>query len=532
MPGARKPLLIGVIAAVVIVALAAAALFFFQQPQQPAPTPGPAEEAAAPAKPQEIEVLRISQRADLSTIDVQVATDSPTLNVFGHVYETLFKLRFTPDGTPVFEPHLVESYEFVNETAIKFKLRSGIRFHDGKPLTAKDVVATFKRGPVVGSLPRVLLGPVKSVEAIDDLTFVIVLKYPFAPIIAHLAHPSTAIIPAWVAELFPDKPINSTAYIIGTGPFKFVEFRKLERTVLERFEDYWGPRPTVKRLEWVPVEDDDTRAAKLEAGDVSVITHVPPHLARLLRDRGFKVVQMPSTRVIYIGISVDRITDPRVRQALNLAVDKNAIVSRILDGAGTVATAPIPPAVFGYSPQTPYGYDPDRARRLLEEAGWAGRELVMIAPSGRYLKDREIAEAIQMYLQAVGLNVKLTTMEWAAYIAKVMGEVRDFDLFLLGWSTATLDADYGLYSLFHSKAPFNRMRYSNPKVDELLEAARAEANFEKRKQLYGQAQELIWQDAPWIFLHVEDLIVAMDPNLENVEVQPIERWILTYATRR
>ncbi|MEM4805877.1 MAG: ABC transporter substrate-binding protein, partial [Thermofilaceae archaeon] len=193
MLGARKPLLIGVIAAVVIVALAAAALFFFQQPQQPAPTPGPAEEAAAPAKPQEIEVLRISQRADLSTIDVQVATDSPTLNVFGHVYETLFKLRFTPDGTPVFEPHLVESYEFVNETAIKFKLRSGIRFHDGKPLTAKDVEATFKRGPVVGSIPRVLLGPVKSVEAIDDLTFVIVLEYPFAPIIAHLAHPSTAI---------------------------------------------------------------------------------------------------------------------------------------------------------------------------------------------------------------------------------------------------------------------------------------------------------------------------------------------------
>lgn len=531
MPGKRKLVMLAI--ALIAIAVITAAVYLTltasrkEQPTTEIPSPG----AGETTQPREIEVLRISQRADLSTIDVQAATDSPTLNVFGHVYESLFKLTFTPDGTPVFEPHLAESYEYINATAIKFKLRSGIVFHDGKPFTARDVVASFRRGPVVGSIPRTLLGPVKSIEAVDDLTFIIVLKYPFAPIIAHLAHPSAAIIPAWVAELFPDKPINSTAYIIGTGPFKFVEFRKLERTLLERFDNYWGPRPTVKGLEWIPVEDDDTRAAKLEAGDVDMITHVPPHLAGVLRDRDFKVIQMPSTRIIYIGIAVDRIPDPRFGQALNYAVDKNTIVKRILEGAGTVATAPIPPTVFAYAPQTPYSYDPDKAKKLLEEAGLAGREIIMIAPSGRYLKDREIAEAIQMYLQAVGLNVKLITMEWAAYISKVMGEVRDFDLFLLGWSTATLDADYGLFSLFRTGAPFNRMRYSNPQVDELLDAGRAEANVEKRKQLYKQAQELIWQDAPWIFLHVEDIIVAMDPKLGNVEIQPIERWILTYATR-
>lgn len=532
MPGSRKPILVALVAIIAAVVAAAAYLLIFQQPQQQQPAPGPGESTATPPQPKEIEVLRISQRADLSTIDVQVATDSPTLNVFGHVYESLFKLSFASDGTPVFELHLVESYEYINETAIRFKLRSGIRFHDGKPLTAKDVVASFRRGPVVGSIPRTLLGPVKSVEEIDELTFIIVLKYPFEPMIAHLAHPSTAIIPAWVAELFPDKPINSTAYIIGTGPFKFVEFRKLERTVLERFEDYWGPRPTVKMVEWIPVEDDDTRAAKLEAGDVNIITHVPPHLARVLRERNFRVVQIPSTRVIYIGVAIDRILDPQVRQAFNYAVDKRAIVEKILEGASTVATAPIPPTVFGYAPQTPYEYNPARARQLLEEAGWAGRELVMIAPSGRYLKDREIAEAVQMYLQDVGLKVKLTYMEWAAYIPKVMGTERDFDLFLLGWSTATLDADYGLFSLFRSRAPFNRMMYSNPQVDSLLDAARAEKNVERRKELYRQAQELIWQDAPWIFLHVEDIIVAMDPKLQGVEIHPIERWILTYATRQ
>lgn len=531
---------------VVIIALAvlvAAAIFFVIGSQQtpppapqpatsPAPAPGEAAAPAPPSEPAEIDVLRISQKADLSTIDVQVATDAPTLNVLGHVYETLFRLTFAPDGSPVFEPHLVESYDYINQTAIRFRLRGGIVFHDGQPLTSRDVVASFTRGPKVGALPRTLLGPVKSVVAVDEQTFILVLRYPFAPIIAHLAHPSTAIIPARVVELFPDRPINSTAYIVGTGPFRFVEFRKLEKTVLERFDRYWGQRPTVKRIEWIPIEDDDTRVAKLEAGDVHVITHVPPHLSEVVKNRGFKVVQIPSTRVIYIGFAVDRIPDPRVRQALNYAVDKNAIVSRILQGAGTVATAPIPPRVFGYSAQTPYPYDPERARKLLAEAGWTGREIVMIAPSGRYLKDREIAEAVQMYLQAVGLNVKLTTMEWAAYISKVMGEVRDFDLFLLGWSTVTLDADYGLYSLFRTNASFNRMRYSNLRVDALLDEARSETSAERRRQLYSEAQKLIWEDAPWIFLHVEDIIVAMDPKLENVVIQPIERWILTYATRR
>ncbi|MCX8199056.1 MAG: ABC transporter substrate-binding protein [Sulfolobales archaeon] len=479
----------------------------------------------------EIEVLRISQKADLSVIDVQVATDAPTLTVFGHVYETLFRLRFTEENKPVFEPYLVESYEYVDNITIKFKLREGVLFHDGKSLTSHDVKASFERGPRVGGLPRILLGPIAGVEVIDNLTFVIKLKYPFAPIIAHLAHPSTAIIPAWIAEVFPDKPINSTEYIIGTGPYKFIEFRKLEKTILGVFDKYWGEKPTVKRIEWIPVEEDDTRIAKLEAGDIDIATHVPPHLAGLLKGKGFNIVQIPSTRIIYIGINNERIPDPRVRQALNYAIDKNAIVSEVLEGAGRVADAPIPSVVFGYTKLTPYEYDPVKARKMLEEAGWIGREVLLIAPAGRYLKDREIAEAVQMYLQAAGLKVRIEIMEWAAYIARVTRE-KDFDLYLLGWSTVTLDADYGLFSLFRSGAPFNRMFYVNTEVDRLLDSARSEVDRDKRLSLYKQAQELVWSDAPWIFLHIEDIIIAMRPDLENVEIQPIERWILTYVSKR
>ena len=508
---------------VIVVALAVSITYYYyaiSPPAQPTPT----------VKYAEIDLLRISQRADLSTIDVQVATDAPTLSVFSHVYETLFKMKFDAEGRASFEPWLVESYKQINDTVWEFKLRSGVKFHDGTPLTSRDVKASFERGPKVGGLPRTLLGPVKEIQIVDDLTFRIVLKYPFAPLIAHLAHPSTAILPAKIAELFPDKPIDDVKYIVGTGPYKFVEFVKGERTVLEAFDGYWSKKPTVKKIMWIPVPDDSTRASYLEAGTVDIITHVPPHIVPTLKGKGYQVIQIPSTRVIYIGINVERVPDVRVRQAMNYAVDKDAIVKRILEGAGIVATSPVCPAVFGYTKLDPYPYDPMKAKSLIKEAGWEGRELVFITPQGRYLRDREIADAVKAYLEAAGLKVKIEVMEWAAYISRVLTQ-KDFDLFLLGWSTVTLDADYGIYSLFRTGAPFNRMLYSNPEVDKFLDKAREVADPASRQQYYAQAQRLIWQDAPWIFLHYEDITVAMKPGIVQVEIQPIERWLLTYALR-
>ncbi|MEM1927937.1 MAG: ABC transporter substrate-binding protein [Acidilobaceae archaeon] len=512
--------------ALILIGIAGYLLLIAPEEQQPGERPPLEEQPLVTYK--EINVLRISQRADLSTIDVQAATDAPTLSVFGHVYETLFRVKFDENGRASFVPHLVESYTQISDTVWEFRLRQGVRFHDGKPLTAYDVKASFERGPRVGGLPRILLGFLSEVQVVDDYTFRLVLKYPFGPMIAHLSHPSTSIIPAWVAEQFPNTPINDIRFIVGTGPYRFVEYKKGERTVLEAFEGYWGEKPTVKRIEWIPIPDDSTRVSFLEAGSVDIITHVPPQFVSILKNKGFNIVQMPSVRVIYIGINVERIPDPRVRQALNLAVDKNAIVTGILEGAGSVATAPIHPSVFGYSRQTPYPFDPDRARALIREAGWEGRELVFITPQGRYLKDREIAEAVKAYLERVGLRVRVEVMEWAAYITRVTTQ-KDFDLFLLGWSTVTLDADYGLYSLFRSGAAFNRMQYRNPTVDDLLEKARAERDPARRAQLYAEAQRLIWSDAPWIFLHYEDIIVASKPGLVGFEIQPIERWILTYT---
>lgn len=483
-----------------------------------------------PPKPLGKELI-ISQKADMSTLDVQHATDAPTLAILGHVYETLFKAEFDEKGRATFKRHLAESYEIINSTAWKFKLRAGVKFHDGTPLTSHDVKATIDRGRNF-PLPRLLFGFVKSVEIIDDLTFILHLSYPFGAVIAHLAHPSTAIIPKWVAEKLGPEPIKDIKYIIGTGPFKFSEFIKLERTVLVRNEEYWGPKATIEKIIWRPIEDDDARVIALETGAVDIATHIPPHMISVLKQKNFDVVKMPSTRVIFFVIQCERIKDVRVRQALNYAIDKEAIVKKILEGAGTVATAPIPPAVFGYTKLDPYPYDPAKARALLEQAGFIGKEITMIVPAGRYLKDREVAVAVADYLFKVGLKVKTIIYEWAAYLPKTIEG--DFDLALLGWSTVTLDADYGLYALFHSAnfpPGFNRARYSNSRVDELLYKGRISPDALERLKAYEEAQKIIWEEAPWIFLHYEDIIVAMRRGLV-IEIQPIERWILTYATVR
>ena len=482
-----------------------------------------------PRPPKVVEELKISQKADLSTIDVQAATDAPTLAAFGHVYESLFKVKFDEAGRATFVPNLVEKYEVVDEKTWRFTLRKDVKFHDGSPLTSANVKASFERGFLLPGLVKVVLGAMDKVEIVDDLTFILRLKYPFGPIINQLAHPSAAILSKPVCELYPTKPIDDIKYIVGTGPYKFSEFVKLERTVLVRNEEYWGPLATVEKITWKPIADDETRVIAIETGEVDIATHIPPHAVKGLKDKGMKIVQMPSTRKIYIGIQCERITDVRVRQAFNYAVDKEAIVSKILEGAGSVAKAPICPAIFGYTELTPYPYDPGKASALLAEAGFVGKEIKMIHSTGRYLKDKEIADSVADYLRKVGLKVSTEVLEWAAYIPRT--NVGDFDLFLLGWSTVTLDADYGLYSLFHKAMfppGFNRMRYSNPKIDDLLSKGRASADPAERLKLYKGAQEQIWKDVPWIFLHFEDLIVSMKPGI-TIEVQPIERWVLTYA---
>jgi peptide/nickel transport system substrate-binding protein len=265
-------------------------------------------------------------------------------------------------------------------------------------------------------------------------------------------------------------------------------------------------------------------------------------MARLKTNKDLDVNITDSLRTIYIFFNVEKkpFDDKRVRQAVNFCVDKKAIVDKLFLGAARVSDAPIVPAVFGYSQQKPYDRDVAKAQALLKDAGVApGTKLVLYHPTGRYVQDALVADGVRSQLKDCGLDVELKTLEWAQYVPAVRAEraTNITQFAMLGWGTVTGDADYGLYSLFHKAnhpkgsppVGFNGSFYDNAKVNELLEKGRTETDLKKRGELYAEAQKIMWDDAPWLFLYSEVQVTAIRKNITNLLVHPQER-IITFKT--
>jgi len=354
----------------------------------------------------------------------------------------------------------------------------------------------------------------------------------------HLAHESYAMIsPAVIAQ--GDDAVAQNP--VGTGPFTIEAWRQGEEVVLARNPDYWGTPPKVDQLIFRVVADE-ARVVELEAGTVDVATRIPPsEVARLQANPDITIDQVTILRTIYVFLNAQRepFNDVRVRQAFNYAVNKEAIVESLLSGAGEPMTAPMPPGVFGYSRQTPYEYDPERARALLEEAGFDfNQTITFYHPTGRYTQDALVADAVRADLARIGVNLELETMEFGQYVEFIRTPLESNTVLMgmLGWGVATGDADYALYNLFHSGAwpgaAYNVGFYGNPDVDRLLDAARNTADPDERQRLYAEAQEIIWNEAPLIFLHNEAIITAMRRNVTGFVSHPTERFIATGADKQ
>jgi ABC-type transport system substrate-binding protein len=268
---------------------------------------------------------------------------------------------------------------------------------------------------------------------------------------------------------------------------------------------------------------------------------VPPaEAARLAANPDIEVVTTPGLRTIYIFFNVteEPFTDVRVRQAVNYAVDVESIVRDLFDNAALVSEAPFAPPIFGYSAQTPYARDVDRAKELLEEAGIEpGTKVVLYHPTGRYIQDALVADAVRSQLREVGLEVELQTLEWPQYVPTVRKEKpeNDVQFAMLGWGTPTMDADYALFALFHSSQippGFNGAFYENPEVDALLDEARTNPDPAARQQAYADAIAIIWEDAPWLFLYSEVQLTAVRDNVQGFLVHPNERLIATDAVKQ
>ncbi len=471
--------------------------------------------------------LDIAIGSDPESLDPAQAESSPAAMVMIHTMENLFAM--TPEGEIV--PELAKDHEISEDgTEFEIYLREGIEFHDGTYFDAEVVKFNLQRILDEPSPFAFLIDQITEIEIIDDYTVRLHTEEPFAPLIPNLSsHGFMAMVsPEAVEKYGEDFSVNP----VGTGKFEFVEWTRGEEIILERNDEYWGDNAYLNRLSFSITPEDSSRVVQVETGETDAAMFVPPRERnRLLDVDDVNVVEESSLRTIYAGFNtnIEPFDDVRVRQALNYAVDNQAIVDEIMEGAGRPSDSPVAPGTFGYAEQETYNYDPEKAEKLLAEAGYEdGFETTFHHPVGRYMMDQTIVQAIQSQLADVGVEAELETLEWTTYLEFLSQppEEAEHEIYLLGWGNMTGDSDNGLYPLFHSSewAPggFDYTYLGNDKVDELLDEARLTPEPDAREKIYSEAMDIIWEEAPWIFLHSEKQINAVRDGVEGLLHHPRE----------
>jgi peptide/nickel transport system substrate-binding protein len=460
----------------------------------------------ATSKGQNLDTLVIAQGADAPSLDPHATNDQPSANIMKQVYDRL--IHQTEDL--VLQNGLAESYKVISDTVYEFKLRPNVKFHNGETLTSNDVKFTFTRMFEKKAPAAFLFDALDRIEIIDSLTFRFILKKPFAPFITHLGHPSSSILNEKATKAAGDdygrKPV-------GTGPFQFTEWKSGDSITLTRFENYYqGPaRTKTVRFRFIP--ENATRSIAIETGEVDIVFGVSP-------DDWDKLNSLPEVDAlrrtglssVYLGMNAAKkpFDDVRVRRALNLAVDTvGATRIAYAGGFATPAKGVMPPSVLYSKTDLPgYGFNQAEAKRLLTEAGYPNGFKTTIWVNQNAIRTK-YAELFQEQLRQINVEVSIEVLEWSAYLARTAAG--EHDMFILGWGTVTGDADYGLYALFHSSQfgnAGNRTFYKNAEVDRLLDLGKVSTDANARRQAYDQAQKLIFEDAPWIFLAFGDELNA------------------------
>ncbi|MBP1848785.1 ABC transporter substrate-binding protein [Rhizobium halophytocola] len=459
-------------------------------------------------------VLIVGQIAEPKSLDPAADTAVNDFRILVNLYDGLVRYK---DGTLEVEPSLAKSWDISDDgKTYTFKLREGVTFHDGTPFNAEAVKFNFDR-MLKEDHPQHDTGPfplafffstVKEVKVIDDLTVEFDLSDPYAPFLSNLAYPTGLIVsPEAVKQYGKDFGRHPS----GTGAFKFAEWESNSKVVITRNEDYWDGAPPLEAVVFRPITDANTRVAEMMAGGLDVMVEVPPdNLAQFRDDGNFKVYEQAGPHLWFLILNTKEgpFADKKIRQAANYAINKKALVDNILQGTADVAAGPTPPAfAWAYDEKLqPYPYDPDKAKALLKDAGYDGKELTFYVTEGGsgMLDPMAMGTAIQADLEAVGMKVKIETYEWNTFLGKVNPGLEDkADMAEMAWMTN--DPDTLPFLALRSEAlpdkgGFNSGYYSNPKVDDLLEKARQSTDQAERAKLYKEMQQIVKDDAPWVFV--------------------------------
>jgi len=478
-------------------------------------------------------VLVVGQIAEPKALDPAAVTAVNDFRILMNVYDGLVRYK---SGTLEVEPALASSWEISEDgTVYTFTLREGVKFHDGSDFDAEAVKFNFDR-MLDESHPYHDTGPfplafffsaVETVEAVDPQTVRFTLSAPYAPFLSNLAYPTGLIVsPAAVEQHGGDFGRNPS----GTGPFRFVEWRSNEAVVVERNPDYWDGAPSLEAVVFRPITDANTRTAEMLAGGIDLMVEVPPVALGQFEGDGFTVHEEAGPHLWFLILNAKEgpFADKRVRQAANYAVNKTALVENVLEGTAEVAAGPTPPAfAWAYNESLePYPYDPDQAKALISEAGADGAELTFYVTEGGsgMLDPVAMGTAIQADLEAVGFDVKIETYEWNTFLGQVNpGLEGKADMAEMAWMTN--DPDTLPYLALRTEAwpdqgGFNSGYYSNPKVDELLDAARVSTDQDERARLYKEMQEIVHEDAPWVFVANWKQNAVTNDLVENFGLEP------------
>jgi ABC-type transport system substrate-binding protein len=472
---------------------------------------------------------------DPRSLDPALSTDVPTGRAVAYVFDGL--TRFTPDARV--EPALAERWEILpgSTPTYRFHLRQGVKFHDGSPLSAHHVIASWTRAlapstkggraeplvPILGARDFAAgkAQAVRGLRLVDDSTLLVTLEQPLGIFPKLLAMPVASVVPP---NLDPAKPI-------GTGPWRFVEWKHDDYLLFAKNDSYWGGAPAADSLRARIIAEPSTAVAEFESGAVDLLLVPANDTKRWESGTSAVMMSVPALQLVYIGINTTRgpLKDARVRRAINLAIDRNAIVQRLISGRGRLAAGVIPPTLGGAdTTRAPFAFDVAAAKKLLADAGHANGIDVELWVGSNPVYGR-IAEAVQGYLTAAGIRAKIVQRESAAAREAARNGVAD--MILKDWYADYPDAENFLYPLLHSAnkgVGGNVSFFAHAEFDRLVSQSRGEPDEEKRNVLYRQADSIALDQAPMVFLYFYNELYAVQPWLSGFTPPVIyngQRWL-------